>query len=229
MKFAVRKIPIMLFGVAILAFTQPASAGMSYSETVSFAASIPPFSTNLSFTKFNSSLGTLTSVGITVNEAATIQSYVVNTTAIGGPAQNLSWTNVYTTAALTATGPDGASITTDAMSTPWSSSSSALITYGPSTNATGSGSTTTTDVAAYEGPGMGSFNVTASASSVTTTGSTGAEGLLAFGGTATVGGNVVITFNYIPAAVPEPASLGMVALGLGSIYAVRRLRRRKNA
>jgi hypothetical protein len=228
MRFAFRKLPLLVLGLAVMASAQSASAGY-YSETVNYTGGVPPFTDTLSFAKFNTAYGTLTGVTIELVESATIQSTVVNLGPILTPSTpSNSWANAQTSATVSVLGPDGSTTSTMLASTPFSGTSSVLVNMGPVFNGNTSNTTSAATLSDYEGSGTGTFTVMASGSALHSSGDSTSP-YISFGGTATVTGSVVITFTYNgsgPPSVPEPASLGMVVLGLGGFYAVRRIRRK---
>jgi len=224
MRSAFRKLPLMVLGLALMAIAQPASAGFM-TQTLNYSGGEPPFVDNLTFQKFNTSLGTLTAVTIELTEAGTVTSEVVNFSGVITPPVTASWVGATTSATVTATGPDNTVSSDTLTTTPFSGTSTGFsVTDGPPLTASVSATTNATNLALYEGSGTGTYTVTASASALSSSG-TSASPFITFGGTANIDGSVTIDYYYT-AAVPEPASLGMVVLGLGGIYVVRRFRRK---
>jgi hypothetical protein len=218
MKFAFRNLTLAALVLAVMAVAQSASAG-TITQTVSYTGGSPPFTDVLTFNKFNTALGTLTSVSIELSETSTLSSSVFNSTSSA-----VSFSNATTSATVTATGPDSTTSTATVTSDPFAGTATPNgFTNGPSTTATATATSFAASLAPYEGAGTGTFTVSTSAAALAYTGDAAVAGALFFGGPATASGSVTIIYTYT-SAIPEPASLGMVALGLGGIFAVRRFR-----
>jgi hypothetical protein len=227
MKFAFHKLSILTLGLAALAIAQPASA--SYSETLDFGSSsslistltMPPGSATLSFHQFNTTMGTLTGVTITLNDYTSVVCQATNNTD-----SQESFSKFYYTGTVAVLGPDGTTTSTS-LSTSSDNSGNvtafSVITVDSTENASlTSGPTSVTSISSYEGSGAGTFNLT-----VTPNNSFGGSGSAAVGGYTSTYGSVTITYEYTPNVVPEPASMAMVAIGLGGLAIAHRFRRRK--
>jgi PEP-CTERM motif len=228
MKFAFHKLSILTLGLAALAFAQPASAGLvTDTQTLLIGSEASPLSTlstpstvTLNFNQFDTTLGTLMSVTISLSDSSTVVSQAQNGTSSQG-----NFTNFENTGTLTVTGPDSTTTSTSLSTTPGSgmvSPGSTITVATAVSNFLSSGPTAVTTLTAYEGVGAGTFNVIAGASN-SFSGSGG--GIVFSGGNTSVYGSVTITYTY-SSAVPEPASMAMVAIGLGGVFVVRRFRRR---
>ncbi len=208
--------------IAALAFAalgHSAQAG-TITQIDPYGPSSTPFSTLVTFNTFDTSLGTLTSVTVTVTETGTVTSSVTN---IGTAAS--SFTNASSTGTVTVTGPDGTTTSTSLSTTPASgpiagSSGSVLVGTTTGTASPATISVPTADFSSYETPPASLTYTITAAGTVTSTG-TSPSGDVFFGGGATVSGNVEVVYNYT-STVPEPASFAMLALGMGGIFAVRR-------
>jgi hypothetical protein len=193
-----------------------------------------PFSFNAVANSFDTSLGTLNSVVITVttNVAGQLNIYSFNQSPPNGT--TTSYSNAGDSTPVTLTGPNGLSMVYTAMTTPVSGTvlnptGGAPFTETPITGLTGTtvASTTITGsgLTAYEKPpamNTVTLNYTAGASSVFGTGN------VAFLGSATAGAQVSITYNYT-AAVPEPASMSLLGIGMAGFFAFRRFFNKRNA
>ena len=207
--------------IAALAFAalgHSAQAG-TITQIDPYGPSSTPFSTLLTFNTFDTSLGTLTSVTITVTETGTVTSSVTNT---GTTSE--SYTAASSTGTVTVTGPAGATTSTSLSTSPASGTIGGGNTLVVGTN-TGTASPATVsvptaDFPSYETPPASLTYTVTAAGTVTSTG-TSPSGDVFFGGGATVSGNVEVVYNYTT-TVPEPASFAMLALGMGGIFAVRR-------
>jgi hypothetical protein len=228
MKFAFHKLSILTLGLVALAFAQPASAGFSTeTQTLDIGSVSSPLSTlsspgtvTLNFNQFDTTQGTLVSVTIALNDSSTVVSQASNNTGITG-----SFTNFENTGTLTVTGPDGTNTSTTLSTSPGSGTVSPMSTITVSSvtnNVLSSGPTAVTNITAYEGVGSGKFNVIAGA---TNNFSGTSDGIVFSGGNTSVFGSVTITYTFAT-AVPEPASMAMVVIGLGGVFVVRRFRRR---
>jgi hypothetical protein len=227
MKFAFRKLAIATLGLAALAFAHPASAGFE-TQTVTFGSSGSPLTNGstatLAFAQFDTSLGTLTSVTIQVSDSMTVVSQ-----AVSFGAGTSTYTNFENTGTVVVTGPDATALSTSLSTTPGSGTITGVGTVlnvdSETNNNLGAGPTnvSSANFGAYEGVGVGTFNVTAGANN-SFSGST--SGAVAASGTTTSYGSVTITYTYTATAVPEPASMAMVGIGLGALVVVSRFRRR---
>ncbi len=230
MNLALRKtLPIVLLGLATLAFARPASA--DYTSTIAtFGTNLNQLSTQFlvkstPFSLFDSSLGTLTSVTVVVSESSTVSSSVVNqsgTTANGY--------TVYSTNVITVTGLDGVNASATLQSNTVTGTiavNSMVSNLGAVTSTTSSGAINATDISKYIGTGTATMDV----GGVTTTTGTNTGGgdntFLSFGGSGMVNGTITIYYQYN--AVPEPASVAMLTMGLGAVAFASRVRRRKHS
>jgi PEP-CTERM putative exosortase interaction domain len=216
--------------VAAIALSTLALAGMSAqvrAATIVQAINFGPLganaSTPLSFLTFNSALGTLNSVTITLDTTLSARVLVNNLTA-----GSLTWTSATGSINTTATGPAGTSTAT----------ALAIVdntggTLGPGGSYTGgfiedtdddTANVAPADFAAYIGDGFTSYDITVASGPFGVTGN-GDDGLL-YGGNANVTGTVTVTYDYTAAAVPEPGTLALLApaLLMGGVVVARRRR-----
>jgi hypothetical protein len=205
-----------------------ARADSSYtvsSETVPQQA--PPINTTVSVAKFNESLGTLTGVTVTVNSTIDPVVTVVNLTYIGNGTP-YAFTNAFAKVSVTATGPDGSSAEASPTYTVASGIASQLQTNytGPATSASGSSVVPSTSWGDYEGVGNHTVNFDFVAGAAMYGGSS-SYGLY-FGGSATAGGTISVTYSYIPNPIPEPSSIVLAGIGMVGLTVFGRRRSRRS-
>jgi hypothetical protein len=211
MKLAFRQMCLVVFGLALPALAQPASAGL-VTQTDNYSSPLASFSAPLTFTKFNTQLGTLTGISITLNLTGTVTSQVHSTSS-----QAQTFTGASSTSTVTATGPDLTVISASLLTTPATGTigANSTMTIGTDGGTVGSSSTLASyNFSPYESIGAGNFVINA-VGHMTNGGSTNSSNVSIFGNS-TVGGSLTLSYTYTP-AVPAPASLGMVILGLGCL------------
>jgi hypothetical protein len=200
---------------AIAAFTVASSAfagTISYTHTTADASA--PFTDSFSLQKFDTTLGTLDSIIITLSYSTTGEVDVFNSTS-----QARLFTAGTSTVPLTLSGPAALTIATNAVAGPISGS--AAPGFNSFTGITGSGSPSvnvaSSDFSFFEGSGVtfASFSLVGGNGSFSGTAIPG----VFFSGSAVAGGNTTITYNYsTPSTTPEPATMtlfGSALLGIG--------------
>lgn len=191
------------------------------SHSTSFAAQPTPFSTSFLVPQFDSSLGTLNGIMLTLATHIVGEINVYNLGATARP-----FTNAYAQIPVTVTTPGGASITVTTTATRATGSAApGLNTYsGIDSSASTLLSLVPADFAPYLGNGSSTL-LFSLASGDGTYGGTSAPGLL-FGGAALVDGVFSVGYDYDPvAAVPVPAAAWLLGSGLLSLGAACRRRR----
>jgi len=198
-------------------------------QTFTIPLTPTPFTSSFTYNNFDTSLGELFGVTITLNTSIVATVEVVNKTAV---TQN--FTNATATVPLELTGPGPVDITATAVAGPFSGSvlgAPPAVTFFPAPPANASTSVTlpSSEFSLYEIPPSAAtvtLTVTAGAGSYTGTAN---GGTLLFGGFASASGTITITYQYAPAgSIPEPGTTTFFAAGiLGSLGLV--LRRRKKA
>jgi hypothetical protein len=185
-----------------------------------------PWTDSFSVPLFNTHLGTLLSVTIELTIYDQDAPFVFN-----GSGVTKKFTSITSTTSVTATGPGSTSVSTSG-TTSFSNPSGQSV--GPHSTYTvantpvemGSQTNTLTGTAAdpWKYPGHGSMNTSISVGTGSTniTGS-GASGL-AFGSDPFSMATVKITYTYLAPAVPEPASMGLMGLGMVFAISLKRLR-----
>jgi len=189
-----------------------------------------PFTDNFTFNLFNSNLGTLNSVTLNLNASIVANVNIIN--IFGSPV-----TYVSTTASVPASfsGPGGTSVSATVVAGPFAGTATGTITTLTGEPASASALTTVPlgSISHYEGVGGGTGSLTGTMLSGTYSGGTttpGAVGQVFFGGSATGGETLTLTYNYSQpsGAVPEPGTATFLAAGvLGSLGIA--LRRRKKS
>lgn len=193
------------------------AASVTYQSTT--FTGVTPYTQNLSVTKFDTSLGTLTGISITVSSQASAAIGVINT---GG--NDAAFTNASASSQVTVSTTVGTTTSVDVTAS--TGNVSGIAAANATTNISGPLGALVTSGAAiisaadfgnYEGSGSGTVDLKVDAGIGTYTGS-GVSGLF-FGGSTTVASYVSVTYEYTPAAaVPEPTSSAM--FGIGVVLAV---------
>jgi hypothetical protein len=216
---------IAAFGlIASLAFATPSQAG---SVTVTYYSTVVPnmtagYAVALTLPQFNPLLGTLQSVSLSVDATTVGQVQVINTTSGALP-----FSNAFTSVPVTVTGPGPTVVTTTATAMVTSGTANPGLNTFPNV---GGMSTAETPVTGSLIPYMGTstFGVTLSTTAGSaSSGGMGSNGQLFFGGTAKAGGTADVTYTYL--AVPEPASMGLLGIGMAGFFAFRRLFNKRSA
>jgi hypothetical protein len=204
--------------IASLAVATPSQANsITYFSSVVANQDVPFSVSGLTLPMFNMPGQILT--GVTLSVDATIDGDVE---IYNASASTLAFTNAFVSIPVTVTGPNGVTASTTATANVPSG------TANPGINSFAGAVGTSTGLQAVP-PGMimmyvgaGTFNVTlGSTAADATSGGTGGGGQLFFGGTAMAGGTADVTYTYM-AAVPEPASMGLLGIGMAGFFAFRR-------
>jgi hypothetical protein len=177
--------------------------------------------------KFDTMLGTLNDVIITLSSADSLQTLVVNY------GSSTAFQNAQTAATITVTGQDGTQSFASLSTTPYSGTiapgsfaSPQFNNSGPVAQQSNSGSShvAPADFSSYETAGTGYFDYTLSAA-VWATSSGQSAPYMFFGYKATSYGSVSVQYDYTPAvvAVPEAGTMlaGCFALGIGFVSVLR--------
>ena len=197
------------------------TGSITLQPSTNYAGGLP-----VSVTKFDTSLGTLNSVVISIatNESATVQ--ISN---FYQPQQDFAFTNAVATVGLLVTGPALyfsllSTSATQASGTAFQTS----VTSFP--GLTGSAfSTPVTEPSAnfgtFEGAGLATMNFTALVTGATFGGSSSAPGgALFFGGSASLGVDVTVAYDYTPFSAPEPAGIALIGTAIAALGIARRRR-----
>lgn len=216
---------IAAFGLlACLAVGTPCQAN----SVTYFSAVVPnhsvPFSATVSLPLFNPAMGTLT--GVTLSVDATITGTLIVFNLSGSP---LSFTNGFTSIPVTVTSSAGpTSVTATATATLASGTAAPGLNTYPGLTGTITGfQPVTTGIAPYIG--VGTFNATLGSTVLNaSSGGTGPPALL-FGGSASAGGQADVTYTFTSSAIPEPASMSLLGIGMAGFFAFRRFFNKRNA
>jgi hypothetical protein len=219
----------------IPAFLLACAAGTAQAGTESFTAYTnpayekPSFTQTLELSKFNTNLGTLTGITFTVTNNVNGYISIYNSDTLSH-----TWTDATTSDTVTATGPGSSpatAVTTSTISMASGMAGAGVTNYTPATTSTTTSPSTTVAMSEwhlYQGSGNASVAFSFVASPMTSMGTeTGGSGDLYFGGKITAGGSITITYTYTPFAVPEPASMGLLGIGMAGLLSFRRLFKRK--
>lgn len=186
----------------------------SVTYTSSTFTGVTPYTENLAVTKFDTTLGTLTGISITVSSQASADIGVINNTS-----NDLQFTDAFASSKVTVSTTVGTTTSVEVAAS--TDSVSGTATANSTTNVIGPLGPVVTSAAAiiaaadfgnYQGVGVGTVDLKVDAG-VGNYGGSGPTGLF-FGGSTTVASYVTITYEYTPAAVPEPTSSAMFGIGI---------------
>jgi uncharacterized protein (TIGR03382 family) len=184
---------------------------------------VVPFNQNFTFNLFDTTLGTLDQVTLSLSTSITAEVDVFNSLATPQ-----AYTNATASIPVTVTAPDSVTETATGIAGPVSGTANPgfnAVTGLPA-NANTSQMIPMGDWGFYEGIGPQTGNLNASSTSGTYSGN--ANPGVFFGGSATAGATITITYLYQPAGtIPEPGATTFLAAGvLGSLGMVLRRRRK---
>jgi hypothetical protein len=222
-----RRISLSLAALVGVGLALGTSAGAQVIvQTFTIPTAPVPINDTFTFNTFQGSLGILGNVTLTLSTSITAEVDIFNSSGV-----NQAFTGATATIPVTLSAPGPTVVNATAIAGPLSG------TAAPGSNDfTGlvSNASTTVNVpmidwGLYEDP-PASATATLTATSTTGTYSgSGAPGVLFFGGNATVGGTITLTYFYQPAGtIPEPGTTTFLAAGvLGSLGMVIRRRKKK--
>ena len=189
-----------------------------------------PFTLSVNLPTFDTGLGTLTGVQLTLTTNASVQEFVIN---LGTAA---TYSNAIGSSTVTVTDPNNAVTTAVAQTTGYTGTlGPGVLSGASSTNpmfvatptliaASSTVAIPTVDFSTYEGAGVGSVTFQVAATNGGSGSSTGSS--TAFGASSSSYGTLAVTYTYSPVPVPEPSSVALLGLGVGAIVTVGRARRR---
>jgi len=204
----------LVAGTLLSCLVMPASADTE-SFTAAYGSTSTPLAVNgydfpviLTFPRFDASLGSLTDIQVTLTTTGLLQADVANTGAAA------TFINAEAAGTITVSGPDGAQLSVNLTTTPFSGSiaagtpASPAYSLGPQTSLSAQdiSHVPSADFAAFEASGSGgSLQFPLDAAFAGSFSGNGPSGL-SFAGNASAFGSVQVEYTYV-AAVSEPAQL----------------------
>lgn len=212
MKFKLLAIALLGLSSAVLTPAQTVLSSTAYFGTESAPLSLDDLPSSLNLLTFDSSLGELTNVVLTLElTGASLSSRVVNLSP-----DTKSFLDAHTDLNLQMTGPGNATANVTAASELFNGTAAgpmfAVTTAGTSVHGKKNGliQISPADIGAFSGSGSGHFSVNLLRS--LTSGGTANSSAVAFLGDATIFGNVRVDYSYMPlAAVPEPSTWAFIS------------------
>jgi hypothetical protein len=201
--------------VALACLASAASAAV-ITQTQSFPPGSTPFTTGLTFNKFDTSLGTLNGISIALSTTADASVDIINFRAVNQPYWNATAT--LPVSATTVAGADSVTTTATVVAGPFAGVALPFLPGFIVNHASGLPVTANSlinvlpaNFGFYEGLGVQTFGVNVSSLFGTFQGSSPIG--LSFGGSAKLNGFVTVTYDY-SSAVPEPSTY---IAGLGAL------------
>lgn len=205
-----------------LMLTGVAAQAAFVESRATFAANATPFSIDFAVPLFDSRLGTLNNILLSLTTSIVGEIGIYNPGPVAKP-----FVNAFATIPVTVTSkaPDASALTAHATATVAAGQAAPGISTFSGIASSGSSSTSVlpADFASYIGPGSGSALFSAVSGAGTFGGTTGSN--LFFGGAATANGVFTVRYDYDPVApVPLPAAAWLLGSGLVWFGAMRRRR-----
>jgi len=194
------------------------------SASAPLAVGAPAFPVDVELPEFNSDLGTLTGVSLTLTSTVGGSVSVINFTS---SAQAFS--NAFAQMTVDVTGPDGTAVSIS----PSAVVASGVAAAGPfvfsdftPVSGTGSSTAAAANLSLYEAAGGGQLQLAIDSSGVGTYGGSGVPGTVGFSGNANAYGDLKVAYSYI--AIPEPSTYAVI-LGCAALVAAGWRRSRNSA